>query len=93
MRLETTIQMEELKNGAAPAGDAPTSASSNTTQQNHSQPTNSNQESLLLDKLHDMVPIMPQGRELSKLEIINHAIDYIRHLGEMVVDEDKAQEA
>ena len=41
-----------------------------------------NQESALLDKLQQMVPIMPQERELSKLEIINYVIDYIRQLKE-----------
>lgn len=45
-------------------------------------------ESLLLDKLQDMVPIMPRGRDLSELEVINYAIDYIRQLQEMVVEED-----
>jgi len=40
------------------------------------------QESALLDKLQEMVPIMPRERELSKLEIINYVIDYIRQLRE-----------
>ena len=44
----------------------------------------SNYESALLDKLQDMVPNMPRERELSKLEIINHVIDYIRHLRDIV---------
>lgn len=48
-----------------------------------------NYESLLLDKLQDMVPIMPRGRELTKLEIINYVIDYIRQLKEMVVEEEQ----
>jgi hypothetical protein len=95
MRLEMTMQMEELKSGATPTGGAPTGTNRNTTQQHyqyHNQPTNY-YESLLLDKLHDMVPIMPRGRELSKLEIINYVIDYIRQLREMVVDEEMAQQA
>ena len=46
-----------------------------------------NNESDLLDKLQDMVPLMPRGRELSKLEIINYVIDYIRELKEMVIEE------
>lgn len=40
-------------------------------------------ESALLAKLKDMVPIMPRERDLSKLEIINYVIDYIRHLQEV----------
>lgn len=42
-----------------------------------------NSESFLLAKLQEMVPIMPQ-KELSKLEIINYVIDYIRELKELV---------
>lgn len=53
---------------------------------NHGQ---GNYESVLLDKLQDMVPIMPRGRELTKLEIINYVIDYIRQLKEMVVEEEQ----
>lgn len=45
-------------------------------------------ELALLSKLQEMVPIMPRERELSKLEIINYVIDYIRQLKEMVVDDD-----
>lgn len=41
-------------------------------------------ELALLAKLQEMVPIMPRERELSKLEIINYVIDYIRHLKELV---------
>lgn len=43
-------------------------------------------ESALLAKLKDMVPIMPRERDLSKLEIINYVIDYIRHLQEEVYE-------
>lgn len=43
-------------------------------------------ELALLAKLQEMVPIMPRERELSKLEIINYVIDYIRQLKEMVLD-------
>lgn len=43
-------------------------------------------ELALLAQLQEMVPIMPRERELSKLEIINHVIDYIRQLRELVVD-------
>lgn len=42
-------------------------------------------ETALLAKLQEMVPIMPRERELTKLEIINYVIDYIRHLKELVV--------
>lgn len=38
-----------------------------------------NSESFLLAKLQEIVPIMPR-KELSKLEIINYVIDYIREL-------------
>lgn len=47
-------------------------------------------ESSLLAKLQEMVPNMPRERELSKLEIINYVIDYIRQLREMVVIEQAA---
>lgn len=43
-------------------------------------------ELALLAKLQEMVPIMPRERELTKLEIINYVIDYIRQLKEMVID-------
>lgn len=43
-------------------------------------------ETALLAQLQDMVPIMPRERELSKLEIINYVIDYIRHLRELTVE-------
>lgn len=42
-------------------------------------------ESVLLAKLQEMVPIMPRDQDLSRLEIINYVIDYIRQLREMVV--------
>lgn len=48
-----------------------------------------NYESALLDKLQQMVPIMPKERELSKLEIINYVIDYIRQLKELIVEDEK----
>lgn len=44
-------------------------------------------ESALLEKLQQMVPIMPRERELTKLEIINYVIDYIKHLKELAVDD------
>lgn len=44
-------------------------------------------ELALLAKLQEMVPIMPRERELSKLEIINYVIDYIRQLKELVVED------
>lgn len=43
-------------------------------------------ETALLAKLQEMVPIMPRERQLSKLEIINYVIDYIRHLNDLVFD-------
>lgn len=47
-----------------------------------------NYETALLEKLQQMVPIMPKERELTKLEIINYVIDYIRHLKELIVEDD-----
>lgn len=41
-------------------------------------------ELALLAKLQDMVPNCPRERELSKLEIINYVIDYIRQLKELI---------
>lgn len=41
-------------------------------------------EQALLAKLQQMVPYIPREKELSKLEIINYVIDYIRQLKEMV---------
>lgn len=41
-------------------------------------------ESALLKKLEMMVPIMPRERVLSKLEVINYVIEYIRELKELV---------
>lgn len=80
MQLEMTLmQIEELRDGVA----SPPNGTHNPRQ--HYQPMN--YESLLLDKLQDMVPIMPRGRELSKLEIINYVIDYIIQLREMVLQD------
>jgi len=43
-------------------------------------------ETELYAKLQEMVPTIPRDRELSKLEIINHVIDYIDDLMELVAD-------
>lgn len=45
-------------------------------------------ESIMLAKLQDMVPSMRQEKDLSKLEILNNAIDYIRQLKEQAVVDD-----
>lgn len=101
MQLDMTMMpmMEEVQNGPAPNSTEATSSpsSANTTrddlthqhslQYHHYQPTNY-YESLLLDQLQDMVPIMPRERELSKLEVINYVIHYIKQLREMVAEEE-----
>lgn len=51
-------------------------------------PSQRHYETALLAKLQEMVPFMPRERELSKLEIINYVIDYIRELKELVVNVD-----
>lgn len=44
----------------------------------HSHPQRENAEmKMYLSKLKDLVPFMPKNRKLSKLEIIQHVIDYI----------------
>lgn len=66
-----------------------TTTTNNNNQSNPNQSSATNMqrhcETALLAKLQEMVPIMPRERELTKLEIINYVIDYIRHLKELVV--------
>ena len=82
----TLLRLEEYKTTAASR-----MSNYNTNTRNNHNLTAGNNESDLLDKLQDMVPFMPRGRELSKLEIINYVIDYIRQLKEMVVEEEEEE--
>ena len=107
MRLEMTQMgsMEELRSGGpftpiATNNDtsSPTSAKNHIHHRDHyghkaHHLDQHHLQQILLERLKVMVPIMPRGRELSKLEVINYVIDYIKQLRELVMEEDETEAA
>lgn len=79
-----TLLQEELIESALSEQNNTTSNNNQSYDQNHTDNMQRHCETALLAKLQEMVPIMPNDGELTKLEIINYVIDYIKHLQNLV---------